>query len=138
MLFSVIKRNIKRIVLLLLMAAALAAAYQFGWIDLLRFEKLKANRDALLALVAANYLAAVAIYILTFTVAIALALPAGAVMCLTGGFLFGIFPGLLYVNLGATSGAVLSFLATRYIIGDWVQDKYAARLRGFNARLKRE
>ena len=126
------KKSAKRIALFLLMVTVLAVAWQLGWIEQLRFEKLKANRDSLLVLVKARYLLAVVGYVLVFTLAIALALPAGAIMCLTGGFLFGFMPGILYVNMGATAGAVLSFLATRYIIGDWVQERYADKLKVLN------
>jgi uncharacterized membrane protein YdjX (TVP38/TMEM64 family) len=47
---------------------------------------------------------------------------------LAGGFLFGSFVGTLYVNVAATSGATLAFLAARYLLRDWVERKFGERL----------
>jgi uncharacterized membrane protein YdjX (TVP38/TMEM64 family) len=38
--------------------------------------------------------------------------------------LFGSVFGTLFVNLGATSGATLAFLAARYMLRDWVEQKF--------------
>jgi uncharacterized membrane protein YdjX (TVP38/TMEM64 family) len=48
---------------------------------------------------------------------------------LAGGFLFGSLLGTLYVNVGATTGATLAFLASRYLLRDWVESKFGHRLR---------
>lgn len=49
-------------------------------------------------------------------------------MTLAGGFLFGSVVGTLYVNLGATTGATLAFLAARYLLRDWVESKFGDRI----------
>jgi uncharacterized membrane protein YdjX (TVP38/TMEM64 family) len=59
---------------------------------------------------------------------VALSLPGAAIMTLAGGFLFGSLLGTIYVNLGATSGATLAFLAARYLLRDWVESKFGNRL----------
>ena len=38
--------------------------------------------------------------------------------------MFGSIFGTLFVNLGATSGATLAFLAARYMLRDWVEQKF--------------
>jgi uncharacterized membrane protein YdjX (TVP38/TMEM64 family) len=43
---------------------------------------------------------------------------------LAGGFLFGAVLGTLFVNLGATTGATLAFLVSRYLLRDWVEQKF--------------
>ena len=52
----------------------------------------------------------------------------GAVMTLTGGVLFGPVWGTLYNLTGATLGAVLAFLAARYLASDWVEQRSGGRL----------
>ena len=49
-------------------------------------------------------------------------------MTLAGGFLFGSLWGPLYVNIGATTGATLAFLAARYLFHQWVERKFGDRL----------
>ena len=99
----------------------------FFYLDLGRFlslEALKANRDQLLAFTDANYSAAVILFILLYIAVTGLSLPGAVILTLAGGFLFGSVPATLYVNIGATAGATLAFLAARYVLRDWVEQKF--------------
>ncbi|MCC6139233.1 MAG: TVP38/TMEM64 family protein [Nitrospira sp.] len=91
---------------------------------LLSLDALKNNRDHLLAFTEANYAAAVSLFILTYIVVTGLSLPGAVILTLAGGFLFGSVLGTLFVNLGATTGATLAFLAARYLLRDWVEQKF--------------
>ncbi len=53
----------------------------------------------------------------------------GSVLTLAGGALFGPIWGVFYNLTAATIGAVLSFLAARYLASDWVAKKSAGRLK---------
>lgn len=97
-------------ILLILLAAALGA---FLLRDQLSFAALAAHRAALLAFRDAHPLAAPLVFILAYAALVALSLPGALVATLTGGFLFGLFPGTLYNMVAATVGAVLVFLAAR-------------------------
>jgi uncharacterized membrane protein YdjX (TVP38/TMEM64 family) len=99
----------------------------FFYLDLGRFlslEALKDNRDQLLAFAEANYGTAVMLFVLMYIVVTGLSLPGAVILTLAGGFLFGSVPATLYVNLGATTGATLAFLAARYVLKDWVEHKF--------------
>ena len=99
----------------------------FLYFDLGRFlslESLKANRDQLLAFTGANYTAAVGLFILLYIAVTGLSLPGATILTLAGGFVFGAVPATLYVNIGATTGATLAFLAARYVLRDWVEQKF--------------
>ena len=56
---------------------------------------------------------------------------------MAGGYLFGTFPAIVYVNIGATGGAVLAFLAARYLLGARLQERYRDRLANFNDEMER-
>ena len=103
----------------------------FVYFDLgqyLSLDALKANRDQLLSYTESNYALAVAVFILVYILQTTFSLPGGAILTLTGGFLFGSLMGTVFVNIGATVGATLAFLAARYLLRDWVENKFGHRL----------
>jgi len=103
----------------------------FVYFDLgqyLSLESLKANRDLLLNYTESNYVLAAALFILVYIVQTTFSLPGGAILTLAGGFLFGSLQGTFFVNIGATLGATLAFLAARYLLRDWVEQKFGDRL----------
>ncbi len=91
--------------------------------DDLSFETLARHREALVAYRDAHYLGAVVGFLALYVVIVALSLPGGTVATLTGGFLFGVFPGVLYNVLAAGTGAVAVFLAARTGFGDGLARK---------------
>ena len=117
-----------KLVLGILVGLSIAAFFYFDLGRYLSLDGLKSNRDHLLAFTEANYTAAVAIFVVAYCTVVGLSLPGGAIMTLAGGFLFGSVPGTLYVNVGATVGATLAFLVARYLLRDWVEQKFGNRL----------
>lgn len=117
-----------------LIAIMLGAAVGWWWFgDLLHFEALAANREALLAMRDAHYGATVLGFILVYALIVALSLPGASIATLTGGFLFATFPGTIFNVLAATLGASAIFLAARSSIGGGI----AARLEGSEGLVKR-
>jgi len=103
----------------------------FVYFDLgqyLSLASLKANRDLLLNYTEANYAMAVSLFLLIYILQTTFSLPGGAMLTLTGGFLFGSLMGTFFVNIGATIGATMAFLAARYLLRDWVEGKFGDRL----------
>jgi uncharacterized membrane protein YdjX (TVP38/TMEM64 family) len=110
----------------------------FFALDLGRYftlAELKTHKDALRAYTDAHYSATVALFLVIYCVQTALSLPGAAILSLTGGFLFGILWGTVYVNLAASSGATLAFLAARYLVRDTIERRFGPKLesiqRGF-------
>ncbi|MEL6234512.1 MAG: TVP38/TMEM64 family protein [Pseudomonadota bacterium] len=99
-----------------LVALAVAASLTFA--DQLSFDALRENRAALLAFRDANAVLTAALYLLIYVAVVALSLPGGLVMTLTGGFLFGAVLATGLTVLGATTGATLLFLAAKTGFGD--------------------
>lgn len=115
----------------ILAAAGLAILlfYRFDLGRWLTLESVKANRDVLLAWTDAHYPVAAAGFIAAYCLQTALSLPGATLFTLAGGFLFGVIPGAIYANLGATSGAALAFLAARYLFRDAVERRFGATLK---------
>ena len=117
-----------KLIVAALLAAAIGAFFYFDLGRYLSLDSLKANRDSLLAFTEAHYAASVAIFVAAYCLLVAASLPGAVFFTLAGGFLFGSAWGTVYVNLGATSGATLAFLAARYLLKDWVEAKFGSRL----------
>ncbi|MBS0159762.1 MAG: TVP38/TMEM64 family protein [Nitrospira sp.] len=104
----------------------------FFYYDLGRFLSLSAlqdHRDKLLAFADTNYVATVGLFIAAYALITGLSLPGAVILTLAGGFLFGAVLGTLFVNVGATTGATLAFLAARYVLQDTVEQKFGKSLK---------
>ncbi|MDX1655488.1 MAG: TVP38/TMEM64 family protein [Candidatus Competibacteraceae bacterium] len=110
--------SLRRLLPLAVIVIGLALFLALGLDRYLSFATLSQYREELTQWVAAHRLLAVLAYIALYTVVIALSLPGGAVMTITGGFLFGIGFGTLWTVIGATLGATALFLAARTALGE--------------------
>lgn len=107
-----------------LIAILIAAGLGFYFLrDYLSFETLRDNREALIAWRDSNYVLAAAVFMLIYIAVVAFSLPGALVMTLTGGFLFGLFPGVLFIVTAATIGALAIFLAARLGLGEQLAAK---------------
>jgi len=119
--------------LIALIALAVVAYVLVG--DRLSFETLRNGRAALEAYRDDHYVATMGVFVLAYAGIVALSLPGATVATLTGGFLFGVWPGTLLNVLGATLGAVGIFLAVRAGFGRALADRMQAN-EGRVARIK--
>ncbi|WP_102106865.1 TVP38/TMEM64 family protein [Oceaniglobus roseus] len=117
-----------------LIAVALAALFGAIFLrDTLSFETLAENRENLLAFRDSHYLPSVLGFIAAYVAIVAFSLPGATIATLTGGFLFGAFPGVLYNVAAAGTGAVCIFLAARWGLGA----RLAARMDAGEGLVKR-
>ena len=123
--------RLRRLPLAVILLAALLGLLALG--DTLSFETLAAHRERLLALREANPVLAAAGFMAAYVAIVALSLPGATLATLTGGFLFGVFPGVLLNVTAATGGAVVIFLAARMGGGE----RLAARLDASEGRVGR-
>jgi uncharacterized membrane protein YdjX (TVP38/TMEM64 family) len=59
-------------------------------------------------------------------------------MSLIAGALFGVVIGTIIVSFASTIGATLAFLSARFVLRDWVQGKFGARLRVIDDGLQKD
>jgi uncharacterized membrane protein YdjX (TVP38/TMEM64 family) len=102
--------------LILIAAGALAGLWLLR--DTLTFEALRDNREALIGFRDGWPVATVVLFVAAYVGIVAFSLPGASIATLTGGFLFGVFPGSLYNVLGATLGAAAIFTVVRLGMGD--------------------
>lgn len=68
------------------------------------------------------------VFIAGYAVAVVMA-PLGAALTLTGGFVFGIFPGVLYVFVAAVIGSSISFWLARTVARQAIEQRLAGNPR---------
>ncbi len=120
----------------LIAIAAVAVIGFFTLRDTLSFDALRENREALIAFRDANYVLTALGFMLAYMLIVAFSLPGAAIATLTGGFLFDLFPGVLFNVTGATLGAVVIFLAARWGLGETLKARMEAS-EGMVARIKK-
>lgn len=125
-----------KILIVLLFAAAVGAFLYFDLHRYLSLESLKANRDRLLAFAEQRYTTTVVLFVVSYCLFVATNLPGAVFFTLAGGMLFGAVLGTVYVNVAATTGSTLAFLASRYLLHDWVERKFGGWLRPFQVGFK--
>ena len=69
-----------------------------------------------------NRVTARMLYCLVYVTAVVFLVP-GSLLTLLGGFLFGIFEGVILVSLSSVVGAGFAFLIGRYFARDWVESQ---------------
>ncbi|MBY6121293.1 MULTISPECIES: TVP38/TMEM64 family protein [Mameliella] len=107
--------------LLAILVVAIIGYFTLG--DLLSFQTLADNREALLAFRDAHYLLTLGLFMAVYVVIVGFSLPGATIATLTGGFLFATFPGALYNVTAATLGATGIFLAARWGLGARLGDR---------------
>jgi uncharacterized membrane protein YdjX (TVP38/TMEM64 family) len=109
---------LKRLWPLIVLVAAMAFVFAMGWHHYLSIQTLAENRQALRALMGANLVLSLALFVVVYAAAVALSLPGGAVLTIAGGFLFGWLLGGTASIVAATIGALIVFLIARSALGD--------------------
>jgi pyruvate/2-oxoglutarate dehydrogenase complex dihydrolipoamide dehydrogenase (E3) component/uncharacterized membrane protein YdjX (TVP38/TMEM64 family) len=127
-----------KIIVLLVIAALVAGFFLFDLNQYFSLEEIKAQQATLNAQVSANPWLAGGIFFAIYVLVTALSLPGAALMTLLGGALFGIGWGLLIVSFASTLGATLAMLISRFLLRDWVQERFGSKLKSINKGMERE
>jgi uncharacterized membrane protein YdjX (TVP38/TMEM64 family) len=127
-----------KILILILISAAIAVFFFFDLQRYLAFEYLKSGQQAFQSYYIEHKLFTIAVYMLMYITVAALSLPGAAVMTLAGGALFGFWIGLVLVSFASTIGATLAFLVSRFLLKDYVQNKFRDKLKAVNDGIEKE
>ncbi|MFO7685192.1 MAG: TVP38/TMEM64 family protein [Desulfobacterales bacterium] len=115
--------------------------FAFRYFDLgqyLSLDYLKSSREKFQALYQSQRVLVIAAYMGIYIVVTALSLPGAAVMTLAGGGLFGLTVGTVAVSFASTIGATLACVVSRFLLREWVQNKFGDKLATINAGIEKE
>ena len=126
---------------LLIVAAIIIVVILFKVLDLgqyLSLEYLKTSQDKFTQIYTSHRLPVIASYMAIYIVVTALSLPGAAVMTLAGGAMFGFWIGVLVVSFASTIGATLACFVARFLLRDWVQNRFGEKLSRMNEGIEKE
>jgi pyruvate/2-oxoglutarate dehydrogenase complex dihydrolipoamide dehydrogenase (E3) component/uncharacterized membrane protein YdjX (TVP38/TMEM64 family) len=130
--------RLRQTVLLLLLVLTIGAFVVLDLGRFLSFEQLKASQAGFALLHAEQPFTVAAVYFLIYVLATALSIPGAVIITLAGGAIFGLWQGLLIVSFASTVGATLAFLASRFLLRDWVEARFGQRLTDIHLGVDRE
>ena len=113
---------------LIALVLLMVLVFAMGWHNYISFETIGTNYQVLKDFIDANFAVAILIYMLVYVAMVALSLPGGLVLTVTGGLLFGWLAGAIGTVIGATIGATIIFLIAKSSLGEALADKAGAWL----------
>jgi len=121
--------TLTRLLPVVVLFAGLIAFFVFDLDRYVSLSALKENRQLLADWVRDAGFMAFIVYMAVYTAATAFSLPAGAIITIAGGFLFGPWLGGALTVVGATAGATALFLAARYAFADLLRQRAGAAIK---------
>jgi dihydrolipoamide dehydrogenase len=114
------------------------AFFAFDLKQYLSLEYLKAQQGNFRAFYETNRFMTLGAFFAVYVVTTALSLPGAAILTLAAGALFGVATGTVVVSFASSLGATCAFLASRFLMRDYVQSKFGDKLRAINEGIKKE
>ena len=128
----------KRAVILIFLCLLVVVVWQAGLSDWLTLESVKAAQAELQAEVQARPLASLGVFSSLYVLVTALSIPGAALMTLLAGALFGWGVGVALVLLSATLGSLIAMLLARYLLRDWLGQRYRDPMDRVNMQIEKE
>ncbi|WDV45659.1 VTT domain-containing protein [Clostridiaceae bacterium M8S5] len=101
------------------------------------FEDFRENRDIIKDIVRQHHYSCLIIILIGYVLS-AFGIPITPLLTIFTGFLFGWILGVIYSITSITIGGVLTFIFTRYMIGDYIWNKYKNRIEQINSHIEED
>lgn len=132
------RRTLIRWLILLVLIGAVAAFFALGLQHQLSLDALKARQHDLENWRQTHPRMLAGGFFLAYVAVTALSLPVATLLTLAAGAVFGLLEGTVLVSFASTIGATLAFLASRFVLGEFVQERFGKRLSSINEGIQRE
>lgn len=133
-----ITKNLSRYLLLGVLALLVGAFFILDLGSYLTLEQLQSQRVALLDIYHEQPGVFIATYMAMYIVVTALSLPGATIMTLAGAAIFGLAVGTVVVSFASTIGATLAFLVSRFLLRDYIQKRFADKMRSINQGMEKD
>ena len=127
-----------RLLVAALIVVAIAVFFAAGGHRYFSFESLKQQQAAIDGWYRAHPAQTVLLYFAAYVAVTGLSLPGATLLTLAGGAVFGLLWGTVIVSFASSLGATLAFLASRFVLRDWVRSRFGERLKAIDEGLAKE
>jgi dihydrolipoamide dehydrogenase len=127
-----------RVVWIALLLALAGLIFATDLHQLITLDNFKASQAEVDTLVAAQPVTAAAAYFAVYVLMAAINIPGAAVMTLIAGALFGVVQGTVLVSFASSIGATLAFLLSRFLLRDYVEQRFGTALERLNQGVNKE
>ncbi len=128
----------KKIVIVVLLALVVFAFFKYDLHNTLSFDWIKSQQSRFQEAYRAEPLKISFMFFALYVAVAAASLPGALILTLLSGAIFGTWVGTLIVSFASSIGATLAFLGSRFLLGEWVQGKFGAKLDGINKGVEKE
>lgn len=130
--------NRTRLLLALVMGSLIGTFFALDLGRYLTLDALQAQQAAVAQWVDSHFVSASLLFVLIYVLSTALSLPGASLLTLGGSAVFGVAWGLLLVSFASTIGATLAFLSARFLLRDWVEQRFGDKLATFQSGMAKE
>jgi uncharacterized membrane protein YdjX (TVP38/TMEM64 family) len=121
-----------------LVATAIVLFFVLRLDRFLSWDALETHRDELKTRVEAHWWLAALVFVLVYVAVTGLSLPGALILTLTGGLLFGLVWGTVLTSIASTTGAAIAFLVTRYVLRDWMRQRFGRLLETIDRGIEKD
>jgi uncharacterized membrane protein YdjX (TVP38/TMEM64 family) len=118
--------------------ASMMAGFFFDIGQYFSFETIKEQHEKLILLIDSNFIFYFILFFFIYIIVTAFALPFAAIKTVLAGALFGLIPGVILTSFASSIGSTLCFLMSRFVLRDFVQNKYSKYLDKINKGIKED
>lgn len=130
--------SLKKILMAAILITLVAAFFVFDLGQYFTLEFIKSQQAAFQTYYTGNPVVTILLFMAAYITVTALSLPGAAIMTLLAGALFGLFTGTILVSFASTIGASLAMIVSRFLLKDWVQNKFKDKLSVINEGIKKD
>ncbi|MFQ5900247.1 MAG: TVP38/TMEM64 family protein [Thermodesulfobacteriota bacterium] len=132
------KDIIKKAAIIIIVIGLVVVFKVFDLDQYLTLSYIKTSQERFASLYIGHRALVIAGYMATYIIVTSLSLPGAAILTLAGGALFGLVVGTIVVSFASTVGATLACLVARFLLQDWIQDKFGNKIAKVNEGIERE
>ncbi len=130
--------KLKKIVILIVIVGLVVAVKVFHLDQYLTLSYLKGSLDKFKTLYENHRLMVIAGYFVIYVLTTSLSLPGASPLGIAGGALFGFWTATVVVSFASSIGATLACFVSRFLLRDWIQNKFSDKIAKVNEGIEKE
>lgn len=131
-------KKLYKLILVVIIGCLIFGFFAFDLGKYLSIDYLQSQKQQLLSFKAQNFGLTALIFFIIYILTTALSIPGATVLTLAAGFIFGVVHGTIIVSFASTIGATLAFLVSRFLLRDFVYDKFKDRFEKINKGVEKD